>query len=217
MSLTKQTARYYTELVSQYNVSPYHLPFTSEAIATLISKYRKALADRDVLELACGTGFWTEAISATARSVTATDLDQGSISVVREKLAAVPNVRIQVADAYTLEGVEGPFTGAFAQLWWSHVPKADIRAFLSNLHSKLEPGSPVLFMDQLPYDWNRRLTDSGDFLEERVLTNGERFEIIKNFPSEAEIQSALEGMADEVLYEALPESGYWTVEYKTKI
>jgi demethylmenaquinone methyltransferase/2-methoxy-6-polyprenyl-1,4-benzoquinol methylase len=101
-----------------------------------------------------------------------------------------PNVRCQVSDAYTLDGIEGRFNAAFAHWWWSHIPKSRISTFLNTLHSKLQPGAVVLFIDQLPYPASDRYTDDeGNTLEVRQTPDDRTFEIIKNFPSEIELRN----------------------------
>jgi protein-L-isoaspartate O-methyltransferase len=182
-----------------------------------MARFRETLKGHDILEIACGTGYWTEVISATARSVLATDIDPVMISIAHKRLSSVANVRCQVADAYLLVGVSGPFTAAFSHWWWSHVPKSRIRRFLTVLQAKLMPGAFVLFADQLAYEWrNRRQDEEGNLLEERTLRNGRKFEIVKNFPTEKEIIHELTGIAERVTYREYPEGRYWTVSYNTK-
>ena len=45
----------------------------------------KKLRDRNVLEIACGTGYWTERLVACARSVMATDASADMLSLARKK------------------------------------------------------------------------------------------------------------------------------------
>ena len=77
---------------------------------------------RRVLELACGTGWWTQHGARRALDWLATDLNPETMEVARRKPMPAC-VRFATADAYTLAGVDdGPFDGAFAGCWWSHVP-----------------------------------------------------------------------------------------------
>lgn len=54
----------------------------------------------DVLELACGTGQWTQALAGRARSVTAVDSAPEVLSIARERTAS-PKVRFVRADVFT--------------------------------------------------------------------------------------------------------------------
>ncbi len=217
MSLVDHVAEYYSARASEYDATVrYSEPAASAPVASITARYQELLKGHDVLEVACGTGMWTGVVAPVARSIVATDREAALVALVRKKLESCGNLRCQVADAYTLAGVEGAFTAAFAQFWWSHMPKAQIRSFLVNLHSKLLPGALVLFLDDLPYRHSstRRYDAAGDLLEDRPLRNGERFEIIKNFPTEWELRAVLAGIASDVSYVSEPAHGYWMVSYR---
>ena len=91
------------------------------------------------------------------------------------------------------------------------------RRILAALHSKLAPGSLVLFVDQTPYDGDlRRLDSCGNTLEQLFLPDGRAFEIVKNFPTEAEMHGYLAGIADDVQYVVKPNEKSWSVTYSTR-
>jgi len=217
MDLAGQVAGYYAARAEEYDLSAGYMDSAAEECrARIRSRFQDALGGHDVLEIACGTGYWTQAIAVTARSVLATDLDAQMISQARGRLSALPNVRCLVADAYSLDTVSGHFTAAFSHWWWSHIPKQRIRRFLGMLHSKLAPAALVIFADQLSYDApHRRIDDEGNLLEERVLRSGQRYEIVKNFPTEDEVVRALSGIAEHVAYKEYREEGYWALVYNT--
>lgn len=218
MNLIEGVAKYYAALAREYDKSAGYADGLAEELRKPIkARFQEALRGRRVLEIACGTGYWTEAVAGAAESVLATDIDPTMISLARHRLAVRTNVVCQVADAYTLDGVDGHFTAAFAHWWWSHVPKSRLRAFLAALHCKLVPGALVVFGDQLRYDWpHRREDQEGNLLEERVLVDGSRWEIVKNFPSREDIARDLTGIADSVVYREYPESRYWMLTYNTR-
>jgi SAM-dependent methyltransferase len=219
MSSTEDVGKYYAARAGEYEAYvSYARPIYAAVMAPIRARYQLALEGHDVLEIACGPGYWTEAVALTANSILATDLDPVLVATVRSKLSRLGNVRCQVADAYTLTDIAGRFTAAFAQFWWSHIPAAKVRSFLTTLHSRLEPGALVMFLDSLPYRHprGRRLDGAGDLLEKRVLSSGATHEIIKNFPTESEILAALAGIADSVVYKQFRADGYWSVTYRTK-
>jgi SAM-dependent methyltransferase len=218
LSKTDPHAAYYAARAAEYDVSVgYGTPFVEQHLAPLKAQLQSALNGRDVLEIACGTGYWTHAVAATARSLLATDRDATSLTLAEARMASSEHVRCQLADAYTLDGVSGQFNAAFAMFWWSHMPKSKIPAFLRTLHSKLAPGARVVFADQLPYGWqgNRRLDEEGNLLEERTLIDGTPFEIVKNFPTEAEIAMLLAGIAQQPLYSTGADGRWWMISYRT--
>ena len=216
-SLRDCVARYYAARAPEYDVSAGYTDSVAEALrAPIKGRYREALAGLEVLEVACGTGYWTEVIAATARRVVATDVDPGMISLARERLSSWRNVRCEVADAYSLEGISGRFTGAFSHWWWSHVPRPQLGLFLDSLHEKLEPAALVLLADQLPYHHEHWRHDAnGNRMEQRTLRTGQKFEVVKNFPTEEEVRNALRGRAQQLIYEQYPDQGLWEVRYRT--
>ncbi|MEJ1960806.1 MAG: methyltransferase domain-containing protein [Gammaproteobacteria bacterium] len=131
-------AHYYAIRAPEYDqTSGYQSAQSSQFIDSIKAEVQATVRDRDAIEIACGTGFWTAAASNAARSLLATDRNVELVEMVQKRLAGAPNVKCQVADAYTLTGVEGPFTAAYAQFWWSHIPLSMIKTFLTALHAKL--------------------------------------------------------------------------------
>lgn len=218
MSLIDTVARYYATLANEYDtLAGYTDALAGELREPIKARFQEALRGHKVLEIACGTGYWTEVIAGAAESILATDVDPTMISLARRRLAGHSNVRCQVADAYDLDGVQGHFTAAFSHWWWSHVPKSRLRGFLCALHEKLMPGALVIFADQLRYDWALRREDQeGNLLERRTLPDGSQWEIVKNFPTEDEIVSTLRGISQSVSYREYHEARYWALAYNTR-
>ena len=91
------------------------------------------------------------------------------------------------------------------------------RKFLDALHSKLDSGSKVFFIDQLPYDgFKRRIDNKGNTLEMRTLPDGRKFEIVKNFPSEDEVKEVLSGIADDIQFTVHLNEKSWSVVYRVR-
>ncbi|HYP40047.1 MAG TPA: class I SAM-dependent methyltransferase, partial [Chloroflexia bacterium] len=126
-------------------------------------------------------------------------------------------VRFQLADAYTLDGVQGEFSAGFAGFWLSHIPKSRLRPFLQNFHSKLGPGRLVVFADNNYVEGEMhpitRRDAEGNTYQMRKLESGAEFEVLKNIPDEAELCHLITGMADEVKYVSL--KYYWCLSYRT--
>ena len=119
-------------------------------------------------------------------------------------------------DAFSLRSVHSQkFTGGFSGFWWSHIPKSQIDLFLSGFHAKLMPGARVMFADNCYVEGSNRpisRTDkSGNTYQERVLGNGTRYEVLKNFPARQELVDAVAAYGNDIGYEA--SAYYWRLSY----
>jgi len=217
MSLVTDIIRYYAERAHIYARSAGILDAEAEKLREPIkARYREFFRGRNVLEIACGTGYWTAVIAETADSVFGIDINEKMIKQACRRCICFPNVQFRIADAYKLANVPGGFDSAAGFWWWSHVPRAYLRSFLSTLHTRLLPGAAVAFVDHLPYGgFKRRIGETGDTLEERKLPFGRKVYIVKNFPSEQEVRDALADRGESVAYVARITENNWEVTYRT--
>ncbi len=154
-------------------------------------------AGANVLEIACGTGYWTQHIAHDAAHVVAIDTSPETICIA-ERRVAVKRVRFLVADAYNLPRDLGRFGAAFAGCWFSHVPKARRHAFLRGLNALLIAGAKVILLDnQYVEGSSSPITEAdsdGNTYQTRQLKDGSMHRVLKNFPTEEELQSSLIGI-----------------------
>ena len=198
-------------------------------------------AGRRVLEVACGTGYWTRLIAPVAEQVLALDAAPETLDIARQRVqwgihldensdgpqgmqpdpqpnALKPRVVFSSGDAYALRSaIESSqrFDAAFAGFWWSHVPRARLREFLQGLHACLEPGARVVFLD------NRFVPGSstpvseedaqGDTWQQRRLKDGSTHRVLKNFPTEAALHEAVAGLVTDV--HVTTWAHYWALDY----
>ena len=76
--------QYYADRASEYE-RIYAKPERQSDLATLKDLIRKTFLDRSVLEIACGTGYWTEVLAGCAQSVVATDINEDVLEIARAK------------------------------------------------------------------------------------------------------------------------------------
>jgi demethylmenaquinone methyltransferase/2-methoxy-6-polyprenyl-1,4-benzoquinol methylase len=208
---------YYQRRAREYEAI-YAKPERQTDLALLRSEVAARLAGRRVLEVACGTGYWTHVAARTAASVVATDAAEEPMRIARAKHYENANVRFVLADAYALDERLGRFDGALAFFWWSHVPLSRISDFLRSLHRRLEPGARVLFMDNTYVEGNStpiaERDAEGNTYQLRPLADGSQNRVLKNFPTEAELRAQLASHARAFEYRAL--QYYWLVDYTLK-
>lgn len=156
----------------------------------------------DVLELAPGTGIWTERLVRTAETVTAVDASREMIEINRARLASKRVSYIQ-ADLFSWQP-ERAYDAVFFGFWISHVPLERLDAFLASVAAMLRPGGKVFFVDgrREPTSTasNHQLPDQGSQVMVRKLNDGRAFEIVKNFydPSELAARCARARLAVDV-------------------
>jgi demethylmenaquinone methyltransferase/2-methoxy-6-polyprenyl-1,4-benzoquinol methylase len=171
-------------------------------------------AGRRVLEVACGTGWWTPHGARDAAHWLATDLSPETLAVARTK-ALPPCVELATVDAYTLAELgDRRFSGAFAGCWWSHVPLQQLTGWLQTLHARLEPGARVVFLDNSFVQTSNtpisRHDEHGNTYQDRTLDDGSVHEVVKNFPT-PEQATALWARARRC---SGPTTRYWVLSYE---
>src|SRR5437868_15411732 len=120
--------RYYSKRAAEYE-QIYEKPERQHELEWLRGRLPALLRERTVLEVACGTGYWTQFIARTAAHVHACDINEAVLEIAREKPIPKGRVDFFKADAITLNGVPPGCDAAFAGFWWSHVKKNDIARF----------------------------------------------------------------------------------------
>jgi SAM-dependent methyltransferase len=195
----------------------YHKPERQSDLAVLRRRVSDFFQGADVLEIACGTGYWTEVIAPSARSILATDSGEEVLEIARGKSYPPARVRFATADAFDLAGVTGRFDAAFAGFWWSHVRREDLPNFLDGFHARLAPGSRVMFLDNRYVEGSStpiaRIDEEGNTYQSRRLSDGSGHEVLKNFPTPHEVADRISGMAEDVETREL--EYYWYVSYRT--
>jgi ubiquinone/menaquinone biosynthesis C-methylase UbiE len=208
---------YYRRRAAEYEAI-YAKPERQRDLRLLEESVRQRLAGRRVLEIACGTGYWTLIAARTAASIVATDAAEEPMRIARSKDYGKASVRFEFADAYALGERLGRFDGALAFFWWSHIPLGRIGEFLGSLHRRLEPGARVLLMDNVYVEGNSTAISerdaAGNTFQLRPLSDGTQNRVLKNFPSEADLRARVSPHARAFDYRAL--EYYWLVDYTLK-
>ena len=205
---------YYAARAPYYD-AVYLRPERRADIAFLVKHLPQRFARRSVLEIACGTGYWTQHIAPVATRVVALDNTAEPLAFARLR-PGVNDVAFQQLDAYALPDSLGCFDAAFAGLWLSHVPLGARRAFLGGLHARLGAGARVLFIDNSEVQLRdfpiAHTDDEGNTYQERTLRDGSTHRVLKNFPSQAELEALIGPYASRFDYRRL--DNFWLLEYE---
>lgn len=183
-------ARHYDEI--------YQHPSRQKELADLSLHVQQLLKDKKVLEVACGTGYWTERYAARASQVVATDLSDDMLAIAKAKQvhenSMAKNASYQLADAFALP--KGDFNACLAGGWWSHLKRSEQSTFLTGLQTTCGAGTVLVLVDNCFVEGENGIdnppiarTDlEGNTYQIRYLQDGSRHEIIKNFPSDSTLR-----------------------------
>ena len=101
----------------------------------------------DLLEIACGTGLWTQHLAGRAETLTAIDSSPEMIELARSRVGL--GGEFIVVDVFAWEPSRR-YDSIFFGFWLSHVPPQRFGAFWQFLDRCLAPRGRVLFVDEGP-------------------------------------------------------------------
>ncbi|HPG09636.1 MAG TPA: class I SAM-dependent methyltransferase [Saprospiraceae bacterium] len=215
--MNQDLSTYYNDRAREYD-KVYEIPDEQEDLIKSAVLFQNIFADKSVLEIACGTGYWTEKISKTANSIFATDINEIVIDIARTRKFN-SNVVFQVADMNCLS-IDKKFDGLFGGFIWSHILLQDLDNFLLRLKDLLNENAKIAFIDSKQvegtnHDRKRitRIDQYGNTFQTRTLENGTTHEVLKNFPSKQFLTDKLLQISTEV--EIIELEHYWIATSKT--
>jgi ubiquinone/menaquinone biosynthesis C-methylase UbiE len=206
---------YYSKRAQEYD-SIYKRPIKvrlkeQQIIADFIQKKFK---DKFVLELACGTGFWTKYLVKSASKILASDYSLEMLQIA-SGLINKKNIIFIQADAYNPPLSEPKFEGLMVNFWFSHIPKIKIKDFLEEVHKRVRKDGFVMFCDGVYREelGGKLIIKKGekDTYKLRKLQNGEEYEILKNYYSKEELLQIFSKYSRKLEIKYL--THFWVVGY----
>ncbi len=206
---------YYSKRAREYDaIYSRNIPERLKEQEFIGKEIKKLFKDKYVLELACGTGYWTQYLAQSAKKVLATDISRDVLEIAARRITD-QSAQFLEGDAYSPPTSAPKFTGAMANFWFSHIPKKRIRGFLSTLHNNVAPNSPIMFVDAV---YREELggtlvkkKGSKDTWKKRILGSKEEFSILKNYYSEEELLRVFLPYSKNVTVTYL--AHFWIVKY----
>ena len=208
---------YYAKRAAEYE-RIYAKPERQADLARLRARIATLYRGCTVLEIACGTGYWTEVIAPYARSITALDYAEETLAIARSKKYPAGRVEFAQGDAYALPDFGRRHDAFFAGHWWSHVPLARLDAFLAGVAKSLAPGSLVAYHDNRYVEGSStplsRTDSEGNTYQTRKLDDGSTHDVLKNFPTDEELINRANAHGESAAVEQF--DYFWLLTYRTR-
>ena len=190
--VVREQIDYYDRRANEYDATS--AP-EGDALARQGLRLERALRDfcpeGRVLEMACGTGTWTQRLIRYADGMTALDSSAEMIRLARTKIGDA-EVRFITADVFSWRP-DQTYDVVFFANWLSHVPETRFETFWSLVSRCLNAGGRVFFVDESRDAWRKE-----EFLEDnlvlRRLGDGSAHRVIKIFWDPSDLQARLRAM-----------------------
>lgn len=212
--IKKDIEKYYADRAYEYDKT-YLRPERQKDIKKLHDLLKKALSGHRVLEIACGTGYWTKTIAPISKFTTAVDINEEVLQIAKIRRIPSDKVNFIQDDVFSLNKIQNNFSAGFAGFWWSHILKSKLKRFLALFHSKLQPDALLIFFDNRRVEGSStpisRIDIDGNTYQIRKLEDGREYEIVKNFPTKKEIIENLGNKVKNLKIKLL--EYFWIVSY----
>lgn len=206
---------YYKARAAEYE-KIYAKPERQEDLKEATTILQDIFTGKEVLEMACGTGYWTERIAKTASSIYATDINESVLEVAMRKDWSNHQVTFGLADLFHFPDKK-KYKSLFAGFIWSHILLQDLDQFLSVVNNLVIPGGTVVIMDNNFVDGSNhpitRMDESGNSFQTRQLDDGSTHSVLKNFASEVFLREKIKDIAANIRFFKF--TYYWILCFNT--
>ena len=199
--ITAKDAEYYSKMVPTYD-EQYEREEIEEDLEDLIEQVQATLEGHRVLDLACGTGYWTNIIADSADYVLGVDINADMIDAALERGIEEELAGFRVADAFALPADLGQFSAIFIGFWWSQVKREDQERLLAHLRKQVGKDTMLVLVDDQYVEGSSptvaRTDLEGNTHQIAVAPDGERYELVKNYPSDSALRKKMASNVREI-------------------
>jgi len=210
-SILREQIAYYRARAHEYDESTGETAELKEVFAHARDLLQRRGPCEQVVELACGTGTWTQVLLAIGQEITAIDAAPEMLAIAQQKLRNA-RVHYQQADLFQWEP-EREYHLVFCANWLTHVPPEELHVFLSRVSRTVHPGGYVVIVDQYaPSPEDRKIMKTGEggpIYALRPLRSGKTFTIIKVFYDVTALQAIFTSLGFEARSYQLNESFFF--------
>lgn len=159
----------------------------------------------NILEMACGTGIWTQELVKIGDHVTAVDASPEMIQINQAKVQS-NNVDYHQANLFEWQP-DQQYDMVFFGFWLSHVPQTKLDTFLNTVYQALKPDGRLFFIDSQKVQSgtsSRQSVATHNDIQKRVLNDGSQFEIIKIYYDTDQLTQTLHNHKFDITVEKTP-------------
>ena len=180
---------YYAQRANNYE-SIYKSPERKASLLAMEERLCNVLDGHRVLEVACGTGYWTHRYAPVATAVLATDINQVMLDHAQQKEYPSGRVEFSLADVFALQAANGvQYSACFAGFLWSHIEREEQADVLAQLVKVVGRGSVLVLLDDNDVEGSSapiaRTDADGNTFQLRMQEGGTRVEIVKNYHTDS--------------------------------
>lgn len=173
-----------------------------DEVAELKDILRKFNPRGKVLELACGTGWWTKELIKYADHITAVDAVSEVIEINKKKLRS-RKVDYVKSDIFNFSHKSNYYDVVFFSFWISHVPEEKFKDFWQMIRLALKLSGRVFFIDNLQAERKimngEKLQKTTSTVSERILKDGSKFKVVKIFYLPKDLKERLKTLEWSIL------------------
>ncbi len=195
---------YYRAVASEYEDHTIDVPGQDELLSA-IDSFRPT---GDVLELACGSGIWTERLLRSAKTVTAVDGAPEMLARARTRVGSSASVRFIEADLFSWKA-DRRYDAVFFGFWISHLPDDKFASFWSLVAEALKPGGRVFFFDDNHRTATELIEGVSSPIVQRRLNDGTPLRVIKIPYEPADLEQRLRDLQSNIRVTGTSGPFYW--------
>ncbi len=145
-----------------------------------------------ILDLACGSGFFTKHLASFGTDVVALDYSWAmldlNVKTLKEVSLFVKYVR---GDAFFLPFKDAVFDRCFLGYLLSHIPSEEMAGFFADLRRVLKPHARILIADDAWTERNMEQCPNKVGIQERTLADASYYRVYKHYYEATELGSLL--------------------------
>ena len=209
-SILAEQIAFYRAVAREYeyhDIDPESLDLDLTGLDELLAAIDAFRATGDVLELACGTGVWTQHLTRFATNVTAVDAAPEMLERAKKRGGA-ESVRFIEADLFSWRP-DHRYDAVFFGFWISHVPEEHFDSFWSLVDDCLRPDGQVFFFDDNYRTEAELIEGPSSPIIQRRTRDGTPFHIVKTPFRAEELEGRLRALGWGITVTSTSGPFYW--------